>query len=118
MLKDNAIAELEDSQSFAGAPTFNEKTWDFDGSRERLYGQIAVVDRAFNFTFPSAIFSDPDAGDTLTYSATLVNGDLPSWLTVNSTTGKFTGKPDTIGNLDIQLIATDSGGESDRCWSS
>jgi hypothetical protein len=106
--------EVDDNFDASGAPIFEEKSWDFDGSRERLYGQIAVVDRAFDFTFPSSIFSDADAGDTLTYSATLVNGNpLPSWLTVNSTTGKFTGTPGTIGSLDIQLIATDSGGESD-----
>ena len=94
-------------------PIFNEKNWDFDGSRERLYGQVAIVDRAFSWTFTDSIFSDED-GDILTYSATLVNGDpLPAWLTINSNTSEFTGTPDSIGSLDIKLIATDTNGESD-----
>ncbi|MEY3066102.1 MAG: hypothetical protein RLZZ532_2894, partial [Cyanobacteriota bacterium] len=39
-------------------------------------------------------FSDIDAGDSLTYTATLADGTtLPSWLTFNSTTGIFTGTP-------------------------
>ena len=96
-------------------PTFNEKNWDFDGSRERLYGQIAVVDRALGFTYPRGIFNDED-GDILTYSATLVNGDaLPSWLNIDTNTGTFTGTPSNsdLGIIDIKLIATDPSGASD-----
>ena len=59
----------------------------------------------FNFTIPTDTFQDVDAGDTLTYSATLKNGDpLPDWLSLDLTTGKFSGKPadddsGKIGNL-------------------
>jgi hypothetical protein len=99
--------------SVAGAPAFDNKSWDFASGNGRLYGQVAVINRLFKWTFPNSIFQDPDAGDILTYSATLADGSpLPSWLSVNSATGGFTGTPDTIGNLDIKLIATDTSGAS------
>jgi Ca2+-binding RTX toxin-like protein len=73
----------------------------------------ATEDTAFNFQIPASTFSDVDAGDTLTYSATLAGGaPLPSWLTFNATTGTFTGTPTNgdVGNLSIQVTATDAAG--------
>ncbi|MGO9357200.1 MAG: putative Ig domain-containing protein, partial [Xanthobacteraceae bacterium] len=45
-------------------------------------------------------------------SATLSNGAaLPSWLTFNAATGKFTGTvPNTAAGLSIKVTATDAGG--------
>jgi hypothetical protein len=107
----NTVTVSDDS--FPGAPEFDDNSWDFAGGNGRLYRQVAIVDRAFKLTFPNGIFQDADAGDILTYSATLADGNpLPSWLGVNSTTGVFTGIPDSIGNLDIKLIATDTSGAS------
>ncbi|MDK2413159.1 putative Ig domain-containing protein, partial [Aphanizomenon sp. PH219] len=66
-----------------------------------------------NFQIPTNTFSDIDAGDVLTYSATLENGDaLPSWLTFNPTTRTFSGTPtnDNVGNLNVKAIATDKAG--------
>ncbi|MDJ1178644.1 putative Ig domain-containing protein, partial [Roseofilum sp. BLCC_M91] len=63
----------------------------------------------------SGNFSDPDAGDTLTYSATLANGSpLPSWLSFDSVTGQFSGTPTDShsGAFGVQVTATDSSGES------
>ncbi|MDM3857780.1 MAG: putative Ig domain-containing protein [Aphanizomenon gracile PMC649.10] len=77
--------------------------------------QNAKQGTAFNFQIPSNTFIDIDAGDVLTYSATLENGNaLPTWLTFNSTNRTFSGTPtnDNVGNLNIKLIATDKAGEN------
>ncbi len=66
----------------------------------------------FTFTIPAASFGDTD-GDTLTYSATLTNGDpLPTWLSL-STDGTFTGTPDVASfgsDLSITVTADDGNG--------
>ncbi|WP_254173274.1 putative Ig domain-containing protein [Planktothrix pseudagardhii] len=75
-----------------------------------ITAQTATEDSSFSLNIVNK-FSDIDAGDSLTYSATLADGKaLPSWLTFNSTTGTFTGTPTNsdVGNLDIKVIATDS----------
>ena len=75
--------------------------------------QNAKQGTAFNFQIPTNTFTDIDAGDVLTYSATLENGNaLPSWLTFNSTTRTFSGTPtnDNVGNLNVKAIATDKAG--------
>jgi len=68
------------------------------------------------FTYDtSANFSDDDAGDSLAYTATLANGDpLPSWLSINSTTGQLSGTPlnDDVGMISVIVTATDESGES------
>ncbi|MEZ2318961.1 MAG: S8 family serine peptidase [Microcoleus sp.] len=67
----------------------------------------------FNYTFPWNTFTDPDPGDTLTYSATLNNGQpLPSWLRFNPTTRSFNGTTPGLQNLAIKLTATDTTGVS------
>ncbi|HLP88021.1 MAG TPA: SBBP repeat-containing protein [Nostocaceae cyanobacterium] len=72
--------------------------------------QSTVTGSVFNFQFADNTFSDPDIGDSLTYTATLANGDaLPSWLTFNSTTRTFTGTPPTADTLSVKVIATDVG---------
>jgi hypothetical protein len=74
----------------------------------------ATIGTAFSFTIPANAFSDPDAGNTLTYSATLADGSaLPTWLTFDANTSTFSGTPPTgTGNLNLQVIATDNGGLS------
>jgi|GEM_PF-6079255 len=63
-----------------------------------------------NFTLPASTFTDADF-DILTYSAKLSNNDpLPSWLSFNSTTGKFSGTPTGLNDgdtLSITVTATD-----------
>ncbi|MBS1187934.1 MAG: hypothetical protein H6R04_1952 [Burkholderiaceae bacterium] len=66
---------------------------------------------SLSFTVPAGAFTDPDAGDTLTLSATLANGSaLPGWLSFNPATRTFSGTPGNsdVGNLTIRLTATDS----------
>ena len=65
---------------------------------------------AFNFQIPTNTFTDIDASDTLTYSATLENGNaLPTWLTFNRTTRTFSGTPTStdVGTLNVKVTASD-----------
>ncbi len=80
-----------------------------------ITAQSASEDNVFSFTVPANIFSDVDAGDTLSYSASLSNGNaLPTWLSFHPTTRTFSGTPtnDDVGSLNLQVTATDSSGAS------
>ncbi|SUS05998.1 hypothetical protein DF3PB_230001 [uncultured Defluviicoccus sp.] len=77
--------------------------------------QWASDGNAFSFTVPANSFADADVGDTLTYTATLANGDpLPAWLSFNPTTRAFTGTPATgdLGSIDVKVTATDGSAAS------
>ncbi|MBU4407853.1 MAG: putative Ig domain-containing protein, partial [Proteobacteria bacterium] len=77
--------------------------------------QTALEDAAYSFTIPAETFTDLDAGDSLTYSATLGNGNpLPAWLTFDPVTRIFSGTPenDDVTTLDITVTATDTTGAS------
>src|SRR5207247_6857563 len=66
-----------------------------------------------SFAFASDTFTDADAADTLTYTATLSNGDpLPSWLSFDSATRTFSGNPSASDTtpLDILVTADDGNG--------
>ena len=129
-------------QSFSGTPTNNEvgslnlkiTTKDSSGAiandtfaltvantndapilRNGIADQNTSEDSAFNFTFDANTFTDIDAGDSLTYSATLSDGSsLPSWISFNSVTRTFSGTPSksNVGNLTIGIKATDKSGVS------
>jgi trimeric autotransporter adhesin len=78
-----------------------------------IAAQSTLEDNTFSFTVPANAFTDVDAGDVLTYSATLANGDvLPSWLTFNAATRTFSGTPlnEHVGNLSVRLTASDIAG--------
>ncbi|HEX5686611.1 MAG TPA: autotransporter-associated beta strand repeat-containing protein, partial [Ideonella sp.] len=80
-----------------------------------LTAQAASEDAAFNFTVPSNTFSDVDAGDTLSYSATLADGSaLPSWLNFDSATRSFSGTPANgdVGAISVRVTATDGSSAS------
>ncbi|QQG29050.1 tandem-95 repeat protein [Pectobacterium carotovorum] len=77
--------------------------------------QSVAQDSGLNFTLPSGLFTDVDAGDTLTLSATLADSTaLPAWLSFNPATGTFTGTPDNgdVGSLTIKVTATDGSNAS------
>ncbi len=77
--------------------------------------QVASKGAFFNMTVSEYTFVDSDANTTLTYSATLANGNvLPTWLTFNAQTRTFTGTPSVadIGQLSIKVTVTDNGGAS------
>ena len=72
--------------------------------------QSSTVTEAFNYTFPVNTFSDVDAGDLLTYTATLENGQaLPSWLAFNANNRTFSGTPPrtALGSLAVKVTASD-----------
>ncbi len=75
-----------------------------------LPDQTAAQGGAFSYTVAAGAFTDPDAGDTLTYSASLANGSaLPSWLSFNATTHSFSGTPITLGTTSVRVTAKDAG---------
>lgn len=67
--------------------------------------------KAIALTLPAGTFEDPQ-GETLTYAATLSNGQaLPGWLTFNATTDSFSGTaPGAAETLSITVSATDTSG--------
>jgi hypothetical protein len=81
---------------------------------QTLAAQTVVAGAAFSYGLPSGLFSESVAGDTLTYSAALSNGQaLPSWLTINTATGQLSGQaPRAPGDLSVVMTATDMGGNS------
>ncbi|MBF8672683.1 calcium-binding protein, partial [Pseudomonas putida] len=81
-----------------------------------LVNQLTGLGRAFSYTLPANTFTDVDAGDNLTLSATLVGGAaLPAWLSFDAATRTFSGtspQGTAAGSLDIVVTATDAGGLS------
>ena len=74
--------------------------------------QQSVLGEFFTFTFAEGLFTDPD-GDTLTYSITLADGSaFPSWLHYDPNTRTLSGTPTNgdLGNLNLIITATDTGG--------
>jgi Ca2+-binding RTX toxin-like protein len=73
----------------------------------------ATEDLAFSFTIDAGSFTDVDAGDVLSYSATLENGDpLPSWLSFDAATRTFSGTPTNsdVGAIEIKVTVRDLAG--------
>ncbi len=81
----------------------------------QLTDQTATEDGNFSFQVPSDTFSDIDAGDRLSLTATLEDGSpLPSWLSFDAATAEFSGTPDNaaVGTLQVMVTATDSHGDA------
>jgi Ca2+-binding RTX toxin-like protein len=71
--------------------------------------QVATEDLGFLFQIAIGAFTDAD-GDTLTYSATLANGDaLPTWLNFDPATHIFSGTPANgdVGTVAVKVVASD-----------
>jgi hypothetical protein len=80
-----------------------------------IVDQIANVGASYTYTFPSNAFTDPNAGNVLTYRAAMSNGSaLPGWLKFNASTRTFTGTPTqgSNGKSDIRVTASDAHGGS------
>jgi ELWxxDGT repeat protein len=77
-----------------------------------LADQTALGGWYFEFVLPPGTFSDADPGDKLTLSAGLAGGGaLPSWLSFNPLTGRFSGTLPSVSALqgiDVRVTATDS----------
>lgn len=75
----------------------------------KIPNQTDSVGHNYNYTFPDTTFIDDDGNNTLTYSATLSNGNpLPSWLSFNSSTRTFNGTPTSAGTIFLKITATDT----------
>jgi Ca2+-binding RTX toxin-like protein len=95
-----AVADVND------APVFNGPA---------LAGQTVRSGQFLSFSVPGGWFSDPDAGDVLSYSATRADGSaLPGWLVFDPATLSFSGTPAAgdVGSLALRIVATDAGGLS------
>lgn len=78
-----------------------------------LVDQSAIIGSLLHYNLPINAFYDPDFGDSLTYSATLLDGQsLPDWLLFDPTTMSFGGTPTTVGGFSVKVIAKDKGGLS------
>jgi len=86
-----------------------------------LLDKVTALGLAFSYVMANDTFADMDAGDTLTYSAQLVddngnqvgNGSLPSWLAFNVLTRTFSGTVPANGDtskLFIKVTAHDVAG--------
>nr|WP_279625836.1 putative Ig domain-containing protein [Labrenzia sp. OB1] len=75
-----------------------------------IVDQSASQDAAWSFTVPAGTFGDVD-GDTLSYTAALSDGGgvLPSWLSFNSSSVRFSGTPDAsqVGTIGLRVSASD-----------
>ncbi len=75
-----------------------------------LADQTIQEDAPVSVVVPSNTFTDQDAGDVLTLSASLADGTtLPAWLSFNAATATFSGTPDDtqVGSLGLRVTATD-----------
>ncbi|WP_345773475.1 Ig-like domain-containing protein, partial [Azospirillum brasilense] len=69
--------------------------------------------QSFSFTVPAGAFTDADASDSLTFSATSGDGlALPGWLSFDSATGRLSGTPGNadVGTRTVRVTATDTSG--------
>jgi VCBS repeat-containing protein len=97
---DVSIRNLNDTSPVVAAP---------------LEAQAARQDAAFAYTLAAGSFTDADAGDALTYSATLSNGTpLPRWLSFDALHQTFSGTPgkEDVGNVAIAVTARDLRGRT------
>jgi hypothetical protein len=82
----------------------------------QIPGQSFQAGQLCSYTFPDSTFIDDDGNNTLTYSATLSNGNpLPAWLSFDPDTRTFTGTSAETINLNIKVKATDSANVSVSC---
>jgi Ca2+-binding RTX toxin-like protein len=78
-----------------------------------IAGQTATEQTPYLYAVPAGTFSDPDPGDALAYTATLVDGSqLPGWLSFDPGTATFSGTPQAadVGAIELRLTATDTAG--------
>ena len=103
----------------AGATSTTTLTVSIHGANDaptlavQTVSQNAIVGSAFSLVLPAGTFTDVDAGDTLSYTATAADGSLlPTWLAFDAATRTFSGMPTAadVGPLGVKVSATDLGG--------
>lgn len=110
------LVTAKDKAGISVADTFTltvSNTNDAPVLAKTIADQSLQLGQTLTYSIPSGTFTDVDAGDRLTYTATLADGTaLPTWLAFNPTTLSFTGKPTSSGSLSIKIVATDIAGKS------
>ena len=82
----------------------------------QIPNQFIDSTQSFNYTFPDSTFIDDDGNNTLTYSATLSNGNpLPAWLSFDPATRTFSGTPTETININVKVKAVDSANANASC---
>ncbi len=77
--------------------------------------QTVDQDAPLTFRLPAGTFGDVDAGDSLSFTATLADGSpLPAWLGFDPASQTFSGKPgnDQVGTLSVRVTARDGSGST------
>ncbi|MFA7382658.1 MAG: putative Ig domain-containing protein [Desulfurivibrionaceae bacterium] len=80
-----------------------------------ISNETAIAESPFSFVVPANTFADVDAGDTLSYTATLSNATaLPGWLVFDSALRSFSGVPPSsaVGGMYVRVTGTDSSNAS------
>ena len=102
---------------FGGAPTTTSfqitvaNVNDVPAAGVLISPQTATEDAPFTFAVPPGAFTDIDAGDSLTFSATLADGTaLPAWLNFDGTSFSGTPRNGDVANLIVRVTATDGAG--------
>lgn len=118
LLKDTFTYTMRDS---AGAASSAVLTVRIAGSNDAptisfaMAPIVATEDSPLSYMLPVSGISDVDDGDTITFEATLANGDpLPGWLSLDPVTGRLSGTPDNedVGVVELRITARDGGGGS------
>ncbi|WP_220702196.1 putative Ig domain-containing protein, partial [Trinickia fusca] len=84
-------------------------------SQTAIAAQSTQTSTAWSYALPGGLFNAPVAGDAVTISATLANGDpLPAWLHFDAVRQTFSGNPDAanVGDLALKIVATDLAGQT------
>ena len=99
-------------KAFSKAMTVSvEDTNDAPTVANAMADQNIVEGGSLNFQFNANAFLDVDKTDSLSFTATLSDGNaLPSWLTFDADTRTFTGTPSSsdTGGIKINVTATDT----------
>lgn len=106
----NQIEDTGRDLAFQVSHTFNQAPVVVNPAQD----QVTVQDQPFQYTLPDDMFSDPDDGDTLTYTVQRAGGGSLNWLSYNSATKTISGTPaeHDIGTIMVEVIATDNHGKS------
>lgn len=84
--------------------------------KSQIPNQTDTVGCPFNFRIPENTFFDDDGNNTLTYSATLSNGNpLPVWMSFSATQQVFSGTPTAADTISINVTARDTANASASC---
>jgi Ca2+-binding RTX toxin-like protein len=116
------FSNLEIAPGLALEPTFDSNSLNLTVVESQLNDppvvdnpipdQNATENSPFSFQFAADTFSDPDPGDTLTY--TFNDDEIPDWLSFDADTRTFSGTPgnNDAGTLNVEVTATDNDGAS------